>query len=59
LIVARNRNQPTAMRSRGVFIEEMKREDEDGKNACTASPDPVRSARNEPSAPKPSATSAA
>ena len=30
-----------------------------GKNACTASPEPVRSARNEPSAPKPSATSAA
>ena len=43
-----------------MFIEEMKRRTKKtGKNDWTASPEPVRSARNEPNAPNPSATSAA
>ena len=60
LIDARNWNQPTAIRLRGVFIDEMKRKTKSrGKSAWIASPEPVRSARYEPRAPKPSATSAA
>ena len=57
---ARKRNQSTAIRFLGVFIDEMKRKTKSGgKSAWIASPEPVRSARNEPSAPKPSATRAA
>ena len=60
LTEARNRNQSTPIRFRGVFIEEMKRKTKStGKNPWIASPEPVRSARKEPSAPKPTATSAA
>ena len=44
----------------GVFIDEMKRNTKStGKSPWIDSPEPVRSARNEPSAPKPTATSAA
>jgi hypothetical protein len=58
--VASVRNQSTAMRSRGVFIDEMKRKTKStGKSPWIDSPEPVRSARNEPSAPNPSATRAA
>ena len=57
LSVASTRNHSTAIRSRGVFIDEMKRKTKrSGNIACTDSPDPVRSARNAPSAPKPNET---
>ena len=60
LIEARNWNQPTAIRLRGVFIDEMKRKTKSsGKSPWIASPEPVRSASNDPIAPKPTATIAA
>ena len=48
LMVATKRNQSTAIRLRGVFIEERKRKTKrTGKSPWIASPEPVRSARND------------
>jgi hypothetical protein len=45
---------------RGAFIDEMKRKtNRSGKRPWIASPEPVRSARKTPRAPKPTETSAA
>ena len=55
--VAASRNHVTAIRFRGMFIDEMKRKTKkSGKTPWTASPEPVRSATKAPSAPKPSVT---
>ena len=51
--LATKRNQSTSIRSRGVFIEERKRKTKrSGKRPWIASPEPVRSARKTPRAPK-------
>ena len=51
LNVATVRNQSVSIRFRGKFIEDRKRRTKrSGKSPCTASPDPVRSAKNAPSA---------
>ena len=56
MIVATVRNQSSSIRFRGRFIDERKRKTKrSGKSPWTASPEPVRSARTAPSAPKPSA----
>ena len=50
----------TSIRSRGVFIEEMKRKTKrTGKSAWIASPEPVLKASQAPSAPNASETIAA
>src|SRR4029453_877265 len=57
LKVATVRNQSCSIRFRGRFIDERKRPtNRSGKSPCTASPDPVRSAKNAPSAPNAIAT---
>jgi hypothetical protein len=57
--VATARNQSISIRFRGRFIDERNRKTKkSGKRPCTASPEPVRSAANAPSDPKPSETSA-
>ena len=56
--VAAARNQSTSIRFRGRFIDEMNRNTKKtGKRPWTASPEPVRSAAKQPTAPKPSTTS--
>ena len=56
LIVATVRNQSISIRFRGRFIDERKRKTKkSGNSAWIASPEPVRSARKAPIAPKPSA----
>ena len=56
--VAAARNQSTSIRLRGRFIDEMNRNTKKtGKRPWTASPEPVRSAAKQPTAPKPSTTS--
>src|SRR5581483_9123538 len=58
--VASQRNQSASIRFRGKFIEETSRNmNRRGKRPCTASPDPVRSAMNRPTAPKPKAIATA
>ena len=53
LMLATKWNQSTAIRFRGVFIEERKRKTKrSGNSPWIASPEPVRSARKTPSAPK-------
>jgi hypothetical protein len=58
--VATARNQPISIRFRGRLNEEMIRKTKrSGKNPCTASPEPVRSARSAPTAPNEIAISTA
>ena len=58
--VAAVRNQSISIRLRGMFIEEMNRKtNSTGKSPWTASPEPVRSAANAPSAPNASTIRAA
>ena len=57
LKVATIRNQSVSIKFRGRFIDDRKRPTKSsGKRPCTASPDPVRSAKNAPNAPKAIAT---
>jgi hypothetical protein len=58
--VATARNQPISIRFRGRLNEEMIRKTKrSGKKPCTASPEPVRSARSAPTAPNEIAISTA
>ena len=57
LNVATVRNQSCSIRFRGRFMDERKSPTKrSGKRPCTASPEPVRSAKNAPSAPNAIAT---